>query len=84
MFAKITQQNVRLLLPGKVAAIALLIAEKRNISPKDALLAFYRSSTYRKLEQEDTKYWHYSPEQLFAISGFSRRTKPHKSQSQKQ
>ena len=38
-----------------------------------ALLAFYHSKTYRELERESSKYWHYSPEQLFAVSGFSRR-----------
>lgn len=72
MSAEITQSNVRLLIPGKAAVVASLIAAKRSISPKDALLIFYRSPTYRKLEQEATKYWHYSPEQLFWLSGFSR------------
>jgi len=72
MPAEITQSNVRLLIPGKAAGVACLIASKRNISPMDALLAFYHSSTYRKLEQETTKYWHFSPEQLFQLSGFAR------------
>ena len=53
--------------------MAILIAAHRHITPKAALLAFYRSKTYRLLERESTKYWHYSPEQLFAVSGFSRR-----------
>ena len=73
MPAEITQSNVRLLIPGKAARMATLIAAHRHISPKAALLAFYRSKTYRELERESSKYWHYSPEQLFAVSGFSRR-----------
>ena len=73
MPAQITQANVRLLIPGKAAKIATLIAARRHITPKAALLAFYRSKTYRELERESSKYWHYSPEQLFAVSGFSRR-----------
>ena len=73
MPAEITQENVRLLIPGKAARMATLIAAHRHISPKAALLAFYRSKIYRELERESSKYWHYSPEQLFAVSGFSRR-----------
>ena len=73
MPAEITQSNVRLLIPGKAARMATLIAARRHISPKAALLAFYRSKTYRELARESSKYWHYSPEQLFAVSGFSRR-----------
>lgn len=73
MSTEITQQNVRLLIPGKAAQIASLIAVKRGITPKAALLAFYRSKTYNELERESSKYWHYSPAQLFAVSGFSRR-----------
>ena len=73
MPAEITQENVRLLIPGKAARMATLIAACRHITPKAALLAFYRSKTYRELERESSKYWHYSPEQLFAVSGFSRR-----------
>ena len=72
MPAEITQENVRLLIPGKAARMATLIAARRHITPKAALLAFYRSKTYRELERESSKYWHYSPEQLFAVSGFSR------------
>ena len=72
MPAEIIQENVRLLIPGKAARMATLIAAHRHITPKAALLAFYRSKTYRLLERESSKYWHYSPEQLFAVSGFSR------------
>lgn len=52
-------------LTGKVAAVASFIAEDENISPLDALSKFYESDTYRRLEQEDTKYWHYGPVALY-------------------
>ena len=73
MPAEITQSNLHLLIPGKAARMAILIAAKRHISSRAALLAFYRSKTYRELERESSKYWHYSPEQLFSVSGFARR-----------
>lgn len=72
MSAEINSENVRMLIPGKAAQVAALIAAKRKISLKQALLAFYRSRTYQNLERESSKYWHYSPAQLFAISGFAR------------
>lgn len=73
MPAEITQENVRLLIPGKAARVASLIAAKRGILAPAALLFFYRSRIYQELARESSKYWHYSPEQLFAISGFVRR-----------
>ena len=67
----INQENLRLLIPGKAARIASMLAKARKITPEAALLAFYRSPLYRQLEREETKLWHFSPEQLYAI-GFSR------------
>ena len=77
MPAEITQSNLHLLIPGKAARIATLIAAKRHITPKAALLAFYRSKTYRELERESSKYWHYSPEQLYVVGGLSRHAVKH-------
>ena len=77
MPAEITQENVRFLIPGKAAGVAMILAEKRAISPKDALMEFYRSKTYRELERESSKYWHYSPKQLFIVGGLSRHTVKH-------
>ena len=61
MRAEITQQILYLILAGKVAAVATFIAEDEQISPLDALTKFYASSTYKCLEQESTKLWHYGP-----------------------
>jgi hypothetical protein len=63
---EITQDNFRLLLPGKIAAIVGKILEERHCSPKEALLLFYRSELYRELENEKTKRWWESPMQLYA------------------
>jgi hypothetical protein len=61
----ITQENFRLFLPGKIAALVEMRREERGCSPKEALLAFYRSSLYRELEREETKRWWESPAQLY-------------------
>ncbi|MCR5017214.1 MAG: hypothetical protein K6A64_00265 [Bacteroidales bacterium] len=65
MRAEITQQNLYLILAGKAAAVAAFIAEDENISPLDALTKFYASDTYRRLEKEETKYWHFGPIALY-------------------
>ena len=62
---KITQQNVRFLLPTKIAQTVAMIAKAENISQQSALLVFYRSQTYANLEREASKYWWFSPAQLF-------------------
>ena len=65
MRADITQQNLYLILAGKAAAVAAFIAEDEHISPLDALTKFYASDTYRRLEREETKFWHYGPVALY-------------------
>jgi hypothetical protein len=65
MRANITQQNLYLILAGKAAAVAAFIAEDEHISPLDALTKFYASDTYRRLEREETKFWHYGPVALY-------------------
>ena len=55
---KITQDNVHLLLPSKVAQLAnrlLLNGEAKDIA--NALTMIYTSPVSAKLEQEKTKYW---------------------------
>ena len=65
MRAEITQQNLYLILAGKAAAVAAFIAEEEHISPLEALTKFYASETYRRLEREETKYWHLGPVALY-------------------
>ena len=55
---KITQNNVHLLLPSKVAHLAdRLIQNGLAEDIPAALDMVYSSSVYAKLEQEKTKYW---------------------------
>ena len=64
---EITQENVHLLLPWKVAGIAELWAKDLGVPQMEALMRFYGTPFYRNLEDESTKLWHYSPEQLYAL-----------------
>lgn len=61
----VTQQNLRSLLPGKIAQVAVLIAADTRCSLKEALLQFYRSPVYKELEIEQTKRWWQSPLELY-------------------
>ncbi|MDR1923188.1 MAG: hypothetical protein LBQ66_02345 [Planctomycetaceae bacterium] len=63
---EITQQNFRILLPGKIAAVVEKIQEAKNCSDKAALLEFYNSELYQELEIEATKRWWESPAQLYS------------------
>ncbi|MDR0876503.1 MAG: hypothetical protein LBN21_00505 [Treponema sp.] len=63
---EITQENFRLLLPGKIAAIVEKRKQESHCSSKEAVLSFYRSDLYQELENEKTKRWWESPVQLYA------------------
>lgn len=62
---EISQDNLYLILAGKASAVAAFIAEDEHLSPMEALTKFYASDTYRRLEREDTKLWHYGPVALY-------------------
>lgn len=59
MIEAITPDKLYLILPFKVSQLAVLMADKFGISTKETLLSIYRSNTYRQLENEKTKLWHY-------------------------
>lgn len=63
----ITQANIRSILPGKIANIAMILSKRKGISGMEALRMFYCSDVYSKLEREETKYWWQSPEQLSSL-----------------
>lgn len=55
---KISQENVYLLLPNKVAQLAnRLIENGLDYYEASAIRMVYNSSVYAKLEIEQTKYW---------------------------
>ena len=63
---KITQDNVHLLLPNKVAQLADRLLQNGDADDMaSALNMVYTSPVYAKLEQEKTKYWWYGVTTLF-------------------
>ena len=65
MNREITDKNLHLLLPGKVSLFAKIYAEEKGVTLLDAIRIFYRSNTYKALEKEETKLWHYGPVALY-------------------
>lgn len=61
MIKAITQDTLHLILPAKVSQLAVLYTKKHNITLREALMYIYSSNTYRTLEDERTKLWHYGP-----------------------
>lgn len=56
--SKITQDNVHLLLPNKVAQLANRLLQNGEADDMaTALSMVYSSPVYAKMEQEKTKYW---------------------------
>ena len=58
MSAKITQENLYLLLPLKIGWLASWLSEDKGISIADAVIRIYRSQLYKKLSTASTQYWH--------------------------
>ena len=55
MILEITDENLYLLLPGKVAALVEQYSAYNGVSILDGLRKFYNSSTYSNLEKEQNK-----------------------------
>lgn len=64
---EITQENVHLLLPWKVAGLAELLARDCGITTLEAMRRIYALPFYKLLADESTKLWHHSPEQLYLL-----------------
>ena len=64
---RITQDNLYLILPGKVSRMAVMYAENFGLSITEALQRIYRSATYREMENEESKLWHYGPVALYQM-----------------
>ncbi|MBD5216243.1 MAG: hypothetical protein HDS78_07000 [Bacteroidales bacterium] len=64
---RITQNNLHLILPGKVSKMAVMYAENFGVSVVEALRRIYASATYRELENEESKLWHYGPVALYQM-----------------
>lgn len=62
---KVTQENVHLFIPLKVAKVVKKVVKNQNMDVKEALLMFYNSKVYDILEREDTKLWYEGPNYLY-------------------
>ncbi len=67
MTGNITDKNLYLILPGKVSKMAMMYAADFGVSVKEALRRIYKSATYKALEKEETKLWHYGPVTLYQM-----------------
>ena len=67
MQLEVTQQNLHLFLPGKIANVAAIIAENSHCTMAEAIQRFYASKTYQQLQQEDTKLWHLGAVGLYEL-----------------
>lgn len=65
MSAKITQENLYLLLPIKIGWLASWLSEDKGISIADAVNRIYHSQLYKKLANASTEYWHLGPVDLY-------------------
>lgn len=62
---EVNQSNVHLLIPGKVSWLVQYLSDDYGMSLTDALKRIYSSNTYKKLSIVSTKYWHWSPVDLY-------------------
>lgn len=67
MQLEVTQQNLHLFLPGKVANVAAIIADRDHCSMFEAMQRFYASPVYSELQREDTKLWHLGAVALYEM-----------------
>ena len=59
-----SEKAFRAMLPGKIARTAMRVAAASGIRPREALSRFYASPTYARLEDEASKSWWESPQEL--------------------
>ena len=54
---QVTQKNVHLFIPSKVAKICNELNKTESLSLNDSILKFYNSSAYETLSRESSKLW---------------------------
>lgn len=57
MMPEITQKNVHLFIPYKVAKLCDFLSREEDLTASEAVIRFYKSRTARLLEDESTKLW---------------------------
>ena len=69
MIPEITQQNLYLLLPGKITALAKFYAEDHGCTMFEAIRHLYASPLYERLADESTKLWQLGATTLYGEVG---------------
>ena len=59
-----TQEDLRLILPSKIALVADLLSRRTGEDPVKVMSNFYKSKTYTMLQDESTKYLWFGPAEL--------------------
>ena len=54
---QVTQENVRLFIPGKVAKVCGELSRTENLSLTESILRVYNSPVYETLSRESSKLW---------------------------
>lgn len=67
MNLEITNDNLPLLLSGKISAVASIYANIHKCSILDAIRKFYKTKVYQQLQEEETKLWHLGAVALFEM-----------------
>ncbi|MCI5776364.1 MAG: DUF3990 domain-containing protein [Bacteroidales bacterium] len=62
---KLSQEQLRLLLPSKITWLVEYLHDDYGLSIKDCLDQIYHSNLYKKLSTESTQYWHLGPIALY-------------------
>ena len=62
---EVNQDNLHLLLPGKIHWLVEYLHDDYGYSLQDCLTRIYHSKLYKKLSLERTKYWHLGPVDLY-------------------
>ena len=65
MIGEVNQDNLYLILPSKVGALASMLVEYKKMTVVDAIKKIYTSELYRKLQDESSKMWHWGPVALY-------------------
>lgn len=65
MNLNVNQDNLYLFIPSKISRMAEMLCEDNNMDVLDAVKSVYASDTYRRLENEDSKLWHWGPVALY-------------------
>lgn len=62
---QINQNNLHLLIPGKIRWLVEYLQEDYSLTLKECLHHIYHSKLYKNLSTESTKYWHLGPVDLY-------------------